>query len=164
MTRRFALPRAHRSFRAQRKALLEGLDDAVLLVRVGKYFELTPMWAERLGLRVYKPPFGRVQSGVHVRSCAKLVKRLLLEGHRVAVAIEEPQAAGNVKARRLAYLFEAAVPREPRAESHVSVTADVSVTTLASVTPLASVSTVWIQLWLPGFDQETKLPKQEKTT
>jgi hypothetical protein len=163
MTRRFALPRAHRSFGDQRKALLQGLDDAVLLVRVGKYFELTPMWAERLGLRVHKPPCGRVQSGVHVRSCAKLVKRLLREGHRVAVAIEEPQAAGNVKARRLAYLFEAAVPAlklpSPSLPSPLSL-----VPPHVSVPPLASVTTAWIQLWLPGFDQEPQLCQKEKTT
>ena len=39
-------------------------------------------------------------------------------GHSVAVALEEPEPSGNVKRRRLAYLFEPALPpAKPEEES-----------------------------------------------
>lgn len=37
-------------------------------------------------------------------------------GYLVAVALEEPEACGNVKRRRLAYLFERPVSEQPKAK------------------------------------------------
>jgi hypothetical protein len=39
-------------------------------------------------------------------SCYEALPIYLVMGHAVAVALEEPEACGNVKRRRLAYLFE----------------------------------------------------------
>jgi hypothetical protein len=43
---------------------------------------------------------------------ARLVERGLAQGLTVGVALEEPEACGNVKRRRLAYLFERPLAHE----------------------------------------------------
>ncbi|MCC6557825.1 MAG: hypothetical protein IT372_33175 [Polyangiaceae bacterium] len=45
-------------------------------------------------------------AGLPWRKVSGLVQRGLVRGLRVAVALEMPHPSGNVKARRLAYLFE----------------------------------------------------------
>jgi hypothetical protein len=40
------------------------------------------------------------------RYAHRLIERIVRAGHPVAVALEEPALAGQVKRRRLAYLFE----------------------------------------------------------
>ena len=59
----------------------------------------------RLGLRLRKLK-RRFARGAPWVAAARLIQRALTQGHAVAVALEEPEGAGNVKPRRLAYLFE----------------------------------------------------------
>ena len=77
---------------------------AVLLVQVGRWAE-AHREGRRLGLRLRKLK-RRFARGAPWVAAARLIQRALTQGHAVAVALEEPEGAGNVKQRRLAYLFE----------------------------------------------------------
>ncbi len=107
--RRFAPVRPSASFRAQLARLARGITPegsakpAVLLVQVGSFAELPP-GGGRFGLR--RSRGGRRAFGLPWRFAARLIERILRAGRPVAVAIEEPQLCGNVKRRRLAYLYE----------------------------------------------------------
>ncbi|WP_437568367.1 hypothetical protein [Sorangium sp. So ce542] len=111
--RRFLLPRPAPSLAAQVQRLRGGLDGAVLVLRVGAYAECA-RWqdARALGLRLRRRARGRRRAGVPWRMVSGLIQRGLSRGRRVAVAFEQPFSSGNVKARRLAYLFEPAPGKE----------------------------------------------------
>jgi len=47
----------------------------------------------------------------------RLIQRGLAQGLTIEVALEAPEACGNVKRRRLAYLFERPLPRECEKEN-----------------------------------------------
>jgi hypothetical protein len=108
-TRRFSLPRPEPSLASQVARLRVGLEGAVLLLRVGCFAEVAgERDARALGLRLRRRRRGgRRFPGVPWRMVSGLVRRALKMGLRVAVAVEAPieSAGGNVKARRLAYLF-----------------------------------------------------------
>ena len=109
ITRRFALARPAGSFAAQLASLARGITPdggprAVLLVQVGRFVEV-PRDAWRLGLRRRKVK-RRLVAGAPWVAAARLIERALARGYVVAVALEEPEASGNVKQRRLAYVFE----------------------------------------------------------
>lgn len=117
ITRRFAMIRPAASLAAQASQLARGtgvLDDgrrAVLLVQVGRFVE-APRDGWRLGLR-QRWAGRRWVAGLPRRAAARLVERGLARGYAVTVALEAPEACGNVKRRRLAYLFERPLPVEP---------------------------------------------------
>jgi hypothetical protein len=110
ITRRFALTRPVVSLRAQVERLALGISPdvgnrkAILLVQVGRFVEV-PVSGWRLGLRQRKVGRRRT-AGAPWRMAARLIERGLAQGYRVAGALEEPESCGNVKRRRLAYLFE----------------------------------------------------------
>ncbi len=58
--------------------------------------------------------------GLPWRFAPRLVERILRHGRPVAVALEEPEPSGNVKRRRLAYLFEPVARAEPIPNQHTS--------------------------------------------
>jgi RNA-directed DNA polymerase len=110
ITRRFALIRPAISFRAQlaRLALGIGMKEDnrrfFLLVQVGRFVEVAAHgW--RLGLRQRRVG-RRWTAGAPWPATARLIQRGLSQGYAVAVALEDPEPCGNVKRRRLAYLFE----------------------------------------------------------
>ena len=47
----------------------------------------------------------------------RLIQRGLAQGLTIEVALEAPESCGNVKRRRLAYLFERPLPRECEKEN-----------------------------------------------
>jgi len=111
-TRRFALVRPCASLREQVRMLERGITPegsrkrAILVVQVGRYAELPH---GGFGLRRSR---GRRRAfGMCWRFAHRLVERILRRGHPVAVALEEPESCGNVKRRRLAYLFEPPTPK-----------------------------------------------------
>ena len=116
ITRRFALSRPAVSFRAQVTHLALGIRPeagnrrSVLLVQVGRFVEV-PWCAWRLGLRQRKVGRRRT-AGAPWCAAARLIERGLARGYTVAVALEEPEPCGNVKRRRLAYIFERPMARE----------------------------------------------------
>jgi hypothetical protein len=115
--RRFALARPVVSFAAQVCQLEKGLREAreakptILLVQVGRFVE-APRWFGVLGLRRVRRR-GRWRAGLPWGASGRLIDRALALGHPVAVALEAPEAAGNVKRRTLAYLFEPVVHVSP---------------------------------------------------
>jgi len=120
LRRRFPLPRPAPSLAAQIQRLREGLDGAVLLLRIGAYAECA-RWqdARALGLRLsLRRGRGRT-AGLPWRKVSGLVQRGLRRGLRVAIALEQSLPSGNVKARRLAYLFEP-LSVAPVSGSHVT--------------------------------------------
>ena len=110
ITRRFALTRPAVSLRAQVARLRLGIAPegasrrSVLLVQVGRFVEVHAH-AWRLGLRQRKVG-RRWTAGAPWVAAARLIERGLAQGLTVGVALEEPEACGNVKRRRLAYIFE----------------------------------------------------------
>jgi hypothetical protein len=110
ISRRFAITRPVVSLRAQEERLALGISPdvgnrkAILLVQVGCFVE-APVSGWRSGLRQRKVG-RRWTAGAPWRVAARLIERGLAQGYRVAVALEEPESCGNVKRRRLAYLFE----------------------------------------------------------
>lgn len=116
ITRRFALTRPMVSFRSQVARLALGITSeignrqSVLLVQVGRFVEV-PGRAWRLGLRQRKVGRRRT-AGAPWCAAARLIERGLARGYTVGVALEEPESCGNVKRRRLAYLFERPLARE----------------------------------------------------
>ena len=120
LRRRFPLPRPAPSLAAQIQRLREGLDGAVLLLRIGAYAACA-RWqdARALGLRLSRPRGRGRTAGLPWRKVSGLVQRGLRRGLRVAVALEQPLPSGNVKSRRLAYLFEL-LYAAPVSGSHVT--------------------------------------------
>ena len=76
----------------------------ILLVQVGRFVEV-PRFYGVLGLRRVRRR-GRWRAGLPWGASGRLIDRALAQGYSVAVAMEAPEAAGNVKRRTLAYLFE----------------------------------------------------------
>jgi len=112
--RRFPLIRPSVNFRAQVQRLAGGITpsgggkQAVLVVQVGRFAEL-PYKGPRFGLKRYVGPAGvrgRSRFGLPWRFAHSLMQRILRAGYPVAVAMEDDELCGNVKRRRIAYLFE----------------------------------------------------------
>jgi hypothetical protein len=120
ISRRFSITRPVVSLRAQEERLALGISPdvgnrkAILLVQVGRFVE-APVSGWRLGLRQHKVG-RRWTAGAPWRATARLIERGLAQGYRVAVALEEPESCGNVKRRRLAYIFERPVALESEQE------------------------------------------------
>jgi hypothetical protein len=120
--RRFFIMRPAVSLRAQVAHLTMGTRSeagnrkAILLVQVGRFVEI-PVSGWRLGLRQRKVGRRRT-AGAPWRATARLIERGLAQGYRVAVALEEPESCGNVKCRRLAYIFERPVAHASEQEKN----------------------------------------------
>jgi hypothetical protein len=120
ITRRFPLARPAVSFRVQAARLAQGISPetgnrrAFLLVQVGRYVEV-PGHGWRLGLRQRKVG-RRWTAGAPWYMTARLIERGLAQGYTVGVALEYPEPCGNVKRRRLAYLFERPLAHESEQE------------------------------------------------
>ena len=121
--RRFALPRLFPSFAAQVGSLRAGLDGIPLVVQVGAFAELPSLRdARRFGLKPRVCRRGRRCAGVRLGLARGLVQRALASQTPIAIAVEDSFSAGNVKARRLAWLIEP-LPRPaartpPRADAN----------------------------------------------
>jgi RNA-directed DNA polymerase len=107
---RFATPGAlYPSLAAQRRALARGLGDALLLMQVGCELEVPPHRAAEAGLRVglRRTCRGRRRrvASVPMGAASRHIRRLLDEGRPLALALEAPCAAGEVKARELRWLL-----------------------------------------------------------
>ncbi len=71
----------------------------------GRAEEASPRAPWRFGVRrVWRK--GRRRAGLPWVATHRLIQRILKAGHAVAVALEAPELADNVKRRRLTYLFE----------------------------------------------------------
>ena len=80
--------------------------------QVGRFVEV-PRDGWRLGLRRHWAG-RRMVSGLPWRAAAWLIERGPARGYVVAVALEEPEACGNVKRRRPTYLFERPLSEQSR--------------------------------------------------
>jgi RecB family exonuclease len=97
LVRRFGLPGFHSCWNYQIKHLQEGLQGALLVVKVGRYAE-SPLSqdAEQLELR----------KGLPWRRLSEIIDRAVEKDLNIAVAVELRNQTGRIKPRRLAYFVE----------------------------------------------------------
>lgn len=101
---RFAGSSLDASWKKQVKRLSIGIQDAVLMIKVGCYVEC-PLVRDikRLNLRWFKRKRGRLKAGFSKQRTGVFIKKCLRKGWSVIWAAERSFRAGSLKLRELTY-------------------------------------------------------------